>query len=107
MKIVGSRTLRAACFLQVDLYELALLSRGHRSALRLTIHILGRYTYYMSAAQAERRVARSLSKVAMQLTLSPAKSSICWTGARGVAVEPMARCDARRIGTKANGEKCT
>ena len=48
------------------------------------IDILGRYTYYRSAAQAERRVARSLSKIAMQLTPSPAKNSIAGPG-RGVA----------------------
>ena len=44
------------------------------------IHILGRYTYYRSAAQAERRVARSLSKIAMQLTPSPAKNSSAGPG---------------------------
>ena len=46
------------------------------------IHILGRYTYYMSAAQAERRVARSLSKIAMQLTPSPAKIRLLDPGQR-------------------------
>ena len=66
MKIVGSRTLRAAWLAEVDLYELASLSKETTMVPWSKIDILGRYTYYRSAFQAERRVAKSLSKIAMQ-----------------------------------------